>query len=95
MKVKFKMNWAYIKRHWKAILGTIVGSAGFAYAMSREYDSGVNDGSAAMGRVAMKSVEKLAENPKAFTNNDDMKVFANEEFKGYYQETYGVEFDED
>jgi hypothetical protein len=78
MKVKFKMNWAYIKRHWKAIAGAIVGSAGFAYAMSREYDSGVNDGSAAMSRVAMKSVEKLAENPKSFTNDDDMRAFANE-----------------
>lgn len=63
--------------------------------MSREYDSGVNDGSAAMGRVASKAAEKLAENPKAFTNDDDVKAFANEEFKSYYQETYGVEFDED
>lgn len=95
MKVKFKMNWAYIKRHWKAIVGTIVGSAGFAYAMSREYDSGVNDGSAAMGRVASKAAEKLVENPKAFTNNDDMKAFADKEFKAYYEEEYGVEFDED
>lgn len=95
MKVKFKMNWAYIKRHWKAIAGAIIGSAGFAYAMSREYDSGVRDGSTAMGRVASKAIEKLEKNPKAFTNDDDMKAFANEEFKAFYQEEYGVEFDED
>lgn len=95
MKIKFKMNWAYIKRHWKAIVGAVVGCAGFAYATSREYDSGVKDGSEAMGRIAGKAAEKLAENPKAFANNEDMKAFANEEFKSYYQETYGVEFDED
>lgn len=95
MKVKFKMNWAYIKRHWKAIAGTIIGSAGFAYAMNREYDSGVRDGSAAMGRVASKAAEKLAENPKAFKNEADMKAFADKEFKSYYEDEYGVEFDED
>lgn len=95
MKVKFKMNWAYIKRHWKAIAGAIVGCAGFAYATSREYDSGVKDGSEAMHRVTGKTIKTLIENPKAFTNDDDVKAFANEEFKSYYQETYGVEFDED
>ena len=95
MKVKFKMNWAWIKRHWKAILGTIVGSAGFAYAMSCEYDSGVNDGSAAMGRVASKATGALIENPKAFDNDADTRAFVNKEFKSYYEETYGVEFDED
>lgn len=94
MKVKFKMNWAYLKRHWKAIVGTIIGSTGFAYALCREYDAGVRDGSEGMGRLATNASKALAEDPKRFDDEKEASKFAENEWKTFYEETYGCEFDD-
>lgn len=87
--MNFTITFKWLRRHWKEIVGIIVGAAGYAYAACNAEAEGRKDGASAMARVSSNAAKKLSENPNYFDDEKVTEEFVQQQWKEYFMDEYG------